>query len=174
MKTYRNFACIGAVALLLSACSSSPKPNAEVVPIPAASSPAPAVAQSPVAKVVVPDYLDSNSAISKDRSVLFGFDRYSVAKSAQGVVERHRKYLSTNANLKVRVKANTDERGGAEYNLALGQKRAEAVVKVLRVDGVKEEQLVAVNWGQEKARAPDHDEAFWSQDRRADLAYPSK
>lgn len=179
MKTYQNLACIGAVALLLSACASSPKPKAEVAPTPVASSPAPAqpapaVAQSTVAKVVVPDYLDPNSPISKDRSVFFGFDEYSVNKGAQGVVERHGKYLAKNATLKIRVEGNTDERGGAEYNLALGQKRAEAVVKALQVYGVKAEQLEAVSWGKEKPRAAGHDEASWSQNRRADLTYPNK
>ena len=179
MKTYQHLACIGAVALLLSACGSSPKPKAEIAPTPTASSPAPtqpppAVAQSTVAKVVVPDYLDPNNPISKDRSVFFGFDQYSVDKTALGMIERHGKYLSKNASLKVHVEGNTDERGGAEYNLALGQKRAEAVVKALRVYGVKDEQMEAVSWGREKPRAAGHDEASWSQNRRVDLTYPNK
>jgi peptidoglycan-associated lipoprotein len=72
------------------------------------------------------------------------------------------------------VEGNTDERGGAEYYLALGQKRAEAVVKALKVLGAKDGQLEAVSYGKEKPKASGHDEAAYSQNRRADLVYPSK
>ncbi|HSY28407.1 MAG TPA: OmpA family protein, partial [Burkholderiaceae bacterium] len=69
------------------------------------------------------------------------------------------------------IQGNTDERGGSEYNLALGQKRAEAVRKALTVMGVADSQLEAVSFGKEKPKATGHDEAAWSQNRRADLAY---
>jgi peptidoglycan-associated lipoprotein len=74
----------------------------------------------------------------------------------------------------VRVEGNTDERGSAEYNLALGQRRAQAVVSALKVYGVRDTQMEAISWGEEKPRAEGHDEAAWSQNRRADVVYPPK
>jgi peptidoglycan-associated lipoprotein len=90
------------------------------------------------------------------------------------VVERQGKYLAANAALKVRVEGNADERGGREYNLALGQKRAEAVVRGLKAYGAKDNQAEPVSFGSEKPKAEGHDEAAWAQNRRVDVAYPSK
>jgi peptidoglycan-associated lipoprotein len=73
----------------------------------------------------------------------------------------------------VRVEGNTDERGGAEYNLALGQRRADAVKSALEVYGVKDGQVESVSYGEEKPKAAGHDEQAWAQNRRADIVYPS-
>lgn len=178
MKSISSLAALSAVVVLLSACSSAPKTAAPVsTPVaasPAAAPTAPAAQpQSAVAQVVVPDYLDPNNPLSKDRSVFFGYDDFSVATKYQPVVERHGKYLAQHASVQIRVEGNVDERGSAEYNLALGQKRAEATVRALRVYGVKDSQLEAVSWGKEKPRAQGHDEAAWAENRRVDLAYPS-
>src|SRR5450830_899051 len=176
MKSLSSFAALSAVVVLLSACSSAPKTTAPVS-TPVASTPAPAPAaqpQSAVAQVVVPDYLDPNNPLSKDRSVFFAYDDFSVAAKYQPVVERHGKYLAQHASVQIRVEGNADERGSSEYNLALGQKRAEATVRALRVYGVKDNQLEAVSWGKEKPRAQGHDEAAWAENRRVDLAYPSR
>ena len=70
------------------------------------------------------------------------------------------------------IEGYSDERGGSEYNLALGQKRAEAVKKFLMFQGVKEAQLEAVSFGKEKPKSTGHDEAAWAQNRRADIVYP--
>lgn len=123
---------------------------------------------------VLPAYLDPSSSIYKNRSVYFDFDKYTVKSEFNALVEDHGKFLSANPNVQVKVEGNTDERGGAEYNLALGQKRAEAVVKALKVLGAKDSQLEAVSYGKEKPKAAGHDEAAYSQNRRADLVYPSK
>ncbi|MBV5293523.1 MAG: peptidoglycan-associated lipoprotein Pal [Curvibacter lanceolatus] len=179
MKSLSSLAALSAVVVLLSACSSAPKATAPVS-TPVASTPAPAPAapaaqpQSAVAQVVVPDYLDPNNPLSKDRSVFFAYDDFSVASKYQPVVERHGKYLAQHASVQIRVEGNADERGSSEYNLALGQKRAEATVRALRVYGVKDSQLEAVSWGKEKPRAQGHDEAAWAENRRVDLAYPSR
>lgn len=178
MKSISSLAALSAVVVLLSACSSAPKTTAPVS-TPVAASPAAAPAapaaqpQSAVAQVVVPDYLDPNNPLSKDRSVFFGYDDFTVATKYQPVVERHGKYLAQHASVQIRVEGNADERGSAEYNLALGQKRAEATVRALRVYGVKDSQLEAVSWGKEKPRAQGHDEAAWAENRRVDLAYPN-
>jgi peptidoglycan-associated lipoprotein len=133
----------------------------------AAPAPAPAV-------VMIPAYLDPNSPISKERSVFFEYDNYTIKTEFNGMVQRHGEFLAKNPNVLVKVEGNADERGGREYNLALGQKRAEAVVKALKIYGVKDSQVEAVSLGKEKPKAMGHDEAAWSQNRRVDLQYPSK
>jgi peptidoglycan-associated lipoprotein len=105
-------------------------------------------------------------------SIFFDYDSYVVKPEGQAAVEAHAKYLSSHKNRKVVIQGNTDERGGREYNLALGQKRAEAVRKSLSLLGVPDSQMEAVSFGKEKPRAQGHDEAAWAENRRADLVYP--
>jgi peptidoglycan-associated lipoprotein len=133
--------------------------------------PAP-VAAKPVTVPVVKTYLDSSSAIFKTRSVYFDFDQYVVKPEFMQSLELHGKYLAANANVSIKVEGNTDEQGGAEYNLALGQKRAEAVTKVLKVFGARDAQLESVSFGKEKPRSQGHEEDARAQNRRVDLAYP--
>jgi peptidoglycan-associated lipoprotein len=159
----RLFALLSIVSVaLLSACSSTKLDNVSD-----------AKASSTVAAVVA-DHLNPNSVISKERSVYFDFDKFDIKADQTAVVERQGKYLAANAALKVRVEGNADERGGREYNLALGQKRAEAVVRGLKAYGAKDNQAEPVSFGSEKPKAEGHDEAAWAQNRRVDVAYPSK
>ena len=160
-KRFIAFLSILAV-VLLSACSSTKLDNVSD-----------AKASSSVASVVA-DHLNPNSAISKERSVYFDFDKFDIKADQTAVVERQGKYLAANAGLKVRVEGNADERGGREYNLALGQKRAEAVARGLKAYGVKDGQAEPVSFGSEKPKAEGHDEAAWAQNRRVDIAYPGK
>ncbi|RJG01738.1 peptidoglycan-associated lipoprotein Pal [Noviherbaspirillum sedimenti] len=113
---------------------------------------------------------DAKGALAQ-RSFYFDLDSYVLKAEAQPVVEAHAKYLSANKGRKVVIQGNTDERGGREYNLALGQKRAEAVRKSLSLLGVADAQMEAVSFGKEKPKAQGSDEASWSENRRADLAY---
>lgn len=87
------------------------------------------------------------------------------------VGERHGKYLTSMPSLAIKIEGNADERGSAEYNLALWQRRAEAVRKALEIYGVKGSQLEAMSWGSERPKAQGHDEASWAQNRCADLSY---
>ena len=138
-----------------------------------APAPAPAPAKSAVAAVVA-DHLNPSSLISKERSVFFDFDQFVIKANDGPLIERQGKYLASKQNLAIRVEGNADERGGREYNLALGQKRADAVVRALKVYGVGEKQLEAVSLGSEKPAMQGHDEVVWAQNRRVDLAYPNK
>ncbi len=113
---------------------------------------------------------DPNSPLAR-RSVYFDLDSYSVKSEFQGVVNEHAKYLNANKSRRVLVQGNTDERGTSEYNLALGQKRAEAVRRALATQGVSESQIEAVSLGKEKPKATGHDEAAWAENRRADIVY---
>lgn len=179
MKAQFLSASLLAAGVLLAGCSSTPvtPPPAPVPPAPApvAPAPTPAPAPAPVAPApVLPAYLDPNSPIHNERSIYFGFDQFTIKSDYDAMLERHGRYLSSAPSVAIKVEGNTDERGSSEYNLALGQKRAEAVVKALKIYGVKDAQVEAVSWGKERPKATGHDEAAWSQNRRADLAYPTK
>ncbi len=113
---------------------------------------------------------DPNSPLAK-RSVFFDFDSFVVKPEFQTLVEAHGKYLTTNKARRIVIEGNADERGSREYNLALGQKRADAVKSRLALLGVAEGQVETVSFGEEKPRATGHDEASWAQNRRADINY---
>lgn len=113
---------------------------------------------------------DPNNILSK-RSVFFDYDSFDVKGEYQAMIEAHGKYLNANPNAKVFLQGNCDDRGSPEYNLALGQKRAEAVRKMLSVMGVKEEQMESVSFGKEKPRAICPEESCYSQNRRTDVVY---
>lgn len=165
-----------ACAASLWGCSTAP----QVAPAPVAVAPSPvAPAPAPVAKAApapaaLPDYLDPRNPVSSRRSVFFGFDDTSIAERERPVVELQGRYLAAHPQVAVRIEGNTDERGSAEYNLALGQRRAEALERALKFYGVKDSQMEATSWGREKPRAEGHDETAWSQNRRADIAYPAR
>ena len=113
---------------------------------------------------------DPNHPLYK-KSVFFDFDSFVVKSEYQPVVEAHGKYLATNKQRRVTVEGNTDERGGREYNLALGQKRAEAVKQRLMLLGATDGQIETVSFGKEKPRATGSNEEAWAQNRRADIVY---
>lgn len=113
---------------------------------------------------------DPNSPLAK-RSVYFDFDSYSVQDQYQALLQQHAQYLKSHPQRHILIQGNTDERGTSEYNLALGQKRAEAVRRALSLLGVGDAQMEAVSLGKEKPVALGHDEASWAQNRRADLVY---
>jgi peptidoglycan-associated lipoprotein len=131
-------------------------------------------APASVVPVTVEPYLDPSSAIYKNRSIFFDFDQFQIKPDDMTVLEQHAKYLAGHPTVSIKIEGNTDEQGGAEYNLALGQKRAEAVLRFLKTYGVHNNQLEAISFGKEKPRALGHDEISHAQNRRADLAYPAK
>ena len=113
---------------------------------------------------------DPSSILSK-RSIYFDFDRYDVRDEFKPLVEAHARYLRDNKQAKMLVQGNTDERGSREYNLALGQKRSEAVKRMLLLLGAREDQVEAVSLGEEKPKAEGHTEEAWAQNRRGDILY---
>ena len=188
MNHAKSIALMAALVALLSACSSTPvtpatapaatmataAPAAMAQPAATAATPRPTAPSSNVAAVTLPAYLDPKSSIATERSVYFDFDGFTVQPQYSGLVERHGKFLASNPQVAIRIEGNTDERGGSEYNLALGQKRADAVMRALRIYGVKDSQMEATSWGESKPNATGHDEAAWAQNRRDDLQYPTK
>lgn len=181
---------IGVLVLLFSAvlagCSSTPVAQAPAMPAAVATAmakPVPAapgaemprpVMSSSVAAAALSPHLDPKSAISTDRSVFFDYDVFTIGAVGRQLIERHARYLSAMPSLAIKIEGNPDERGSSEYNLALGQKRAQAVLQALKIYGVKDSQMEAVSWGQERPKATGHDEAAWAMNRRADLVYPKQ
>lgn len=187
LKTARRFGLISiaaaTIALGLASCASSVKLDEAGAQIENRTGTNPAAGQGGAAKgpatsgrevqtVTVNNdpSTDANNPISK-RSIYFEYDSFELRADAKPVVEAHAKYLLTNKSRKVTLQGNTDERGSREYNLALGQKRAEAVRKALAALGVPESQMEAISFGEEKPKATGSDEAAFSENRRTDLAY---
>lgn len=113
---------------------------------------------------------DPNNILSK-RSVYYDFDKSDVKAEYTPMVEAHAKYLTGNKGAKVAVQGNCDERGSREYNLALGNRRADSVRKIMNVFGASDSQIEVVSLGEEKPRAACHDESCWKENRRSDIVY---
>jgi peptidoglycan-associated lipoprotein len=168
MQAVKTFALVTFAGLVLSACSSTPIDNSSNNNKSAAQ---PTDARSVATVNAVGNQPTNSKDALAQRSVYFEFDSYALKDEAKSLTEAHAKNLSAKKGQKVVIQGNTDERGGSEYNLALGQKRAEAVRKALAVQGVAESQMEAVSFGKEKPKATGRDEASWAENRRADIAY---
>ena len=113
---------------------------------------------------------DPNNILSR-RSIYFDYDSFVVKDEYRPLVEAHARYLQQNRNARVTVQGNTDERGSREYNIALGQKRADSVKRMMTLLGATESQIETVSFGKEKPRNPGHDEAAYAENRRDDILY---
>ncbi len=105
------------------------------------------------------------------RLIYFDYDSFVIKPEFQPLVEAHARFLKANPARRIAIEGHTDERGGREYNLALGQKRAEAVRRSLGLLGVADAQAEAVSFGEEKPAAPGSEEAAWAKNRRAEITY---
>lgn len=176
MHQLSQFAVVISSALVLTACGSAVKLDEkakieERTPISTAASTTTDSRSVGTVDATRTDPLnDPNSQLAK-RSVYFDLDSFIVKDEFKPVVNTHSQYLNANKGRTVIIQGNTDERGSREYNLALGQKRAEAVRKSLAVLGVNESQMEAVSLGEEKPRATGNDEAAFAENRRADIVY---
>ena len=118
-----------------------------------------------------PDPLDEPNSLLSQRTIFFDYDSFTIRDEFRAVVEAHASYLTANPNRTVVLQGNTDERGAREYNLALGQKRAEAVRRALAVLGVTDRQVEAVSFGEERPRNFGSSEAAYAENRRVDIVY---
>jgi peptidoglycan-associated lipoprotein len=114
---------------------------------------------------------DPKSILSQKRSVYFDYDQFVIKDEYKGPIDAHAKYLQGTRTLRITLQGNTDERGTREYNIALGQKRADAVKKLMQVLGATEVQIETVSFGKEKPRREGHDETSWAENRRVDIVY---
>ncbi len=152
---------------LLYGCASTPvepeKPAVPDVQTPAQVPVSPPLAARPVQPAPQID-------LSK-RSVFYDYDKYDIKDEYRPVLQTHGKYLAENRGKKMLIQGNCDERGSREYNIALGQRRAEGVKRMLVLMGATEAQVEPVSLGEEKPRCVDHNEACWWQNRRSDMLY---
>ena len=172
----RNFSTpifVLSTALILSACSST-KLDENKAPIDdhsaAGANGADARSVSTLSTTSTDPLNDQQGVLAK-RSVYFDYDSYAVKDEFKPLLEAHSQYLQSNKGRKIIIQGNTDDRGGREYNIALGQKRAEAVRKSMALLGVPESQLEAVSLGKEKPKATGSDESAFAENRRADIVY---
>jgi len=165
------------VAGLLAGCASEKeqkgaaveehKPTVEPVAKPTVEP----VTKPMVEKPVVGNPLKDPGNILSKRSIYFDYDSSIVKDEFKPLVTAHARYLAQNASAKMTIQGNTDERGSREYNIALGQRRADSVKQMMLLLGAREAQIESVSFGEEKPRAEGHDEAAWSQNRRDDIVY---
>lgn len=175
------------VIMSLAGCASKEvkeqaKPVVEAGKPVVASTPSPPPRQQPAVKPAVPakvvatpidPFSDPKNPLSK-RSVYFDFDQYVIKDEFKPLVQAHAKYLGEHRTANVAIEGNADERGSREYNLALGQRRADAVRRAMMLLGVSDRQIEAISFGKEKPVCEQHDENCWSRNRRADLKYRAK
>ncbi len=160
---------------LLAGCSSGVKLND--VPVEDKSATASGVgsgqnnAQSGVANVVAEKAGNGIGPVGTAHVVFFDYDSFVIKAEARPIIESHARFLQANKQRKAMLEGHTDERGGREYNLALGQKRAEAVQRALVLLGVPDSQIEAVSYGKEKPAAQGADEASFAKNRRVEFKY---
>lgn len=164
------------LSALIIGCSSTPIPDETGgAPVESRSSGSnsgvvPVVAGGLDSRGLPSELTDPKKVLSK-RSVYFDLDSYEVKDEYKDLVAAHAKFLVANRGFKMLIQGNTDERGSREYNLALGQKRAEAVKRSLTLLGAKEDQLESVSLGEEKPKNAGRDESAWAENRRGDMLY---
>lgn len=165
MKT--NLASLLLASLVLSACASSPQikhadTGAAAQPQTQETAPSGVMVETP------PDMLSKQLQEMQKKSVYFDLDNYSIKPEYHEIIQQLAEFLKENSG-SVTLEGNSDERGSAEYNLALGDKRAHAVRKTLEIAGVKSKQINVISFGEEKPRSTCHEEKCWDENRRVDF-----
>jgi peptidoglycan-associated lipoprotein len=163
-------------ALALAACSSTDKKD-DPAPVTDRTTPPPTTATTTTTTtpttttpIAVSPLKDPKNILST-RVIYFDFDSNVVKDEYRAMVQAHAKYLTENRAATLRIEGHTDERGSREYNIALGNRRAESVKKILVVLGVQEGRVEIISFGEEKPVEGGHDEASWAKNRRAELKY---
>ena len=160
------------LALLIAGCSSTPD-SEPAAPVDSRSNDgkvATVTAGNMDSRKLPPELTDPKSILSK-RSIYFDYDRFDIKPEYKDLVAAHAQFLTGHRQFRILIQGNTDDRGSREYNLALGQKRADAVKKQLVLLGVREDQVEAVSLGEEKPKNVGHDEASYAENRRSDILY---
>jgi peptidoglycan-associated lipoprotein len=161
------------LAALLAGCHSASAPKTTTTGTGTANTNPVAAQPASAPGAATDDLTNPNSPLAR-RNLYFDFDSYAVKSDYQPLLRAHADYLRSHPGQRLLIQGNTDERGSSEYNLALGERRSQAVLHELETLGVPDTQLEAVSLGKEKPVALGHDEASWSQNRRADLVYQAQ
>lgn len=160
-----------AIVALIAGCSSGTKLNE--TPVTDRSGTAGGQQGASTVTQVVPDGTvgTAQGPVGVERIVYFDYDSYTVKPEFQSLIDGHARFLKANPQRRVSIEGHTDDRGGREYNLALGQKRSEAVRRALTLLGVSDGQIEAVSFGKEKPAVTGSGEEVWAQNRRAEIRY---
>ena len=160
------------LALLIAGCSSTPD-GAEQggAPVESRDGGVATVTAGGVDGRKLPAVLTDPKSILSKRSVYFDYDKYEVRSEYKDLVTAHAKFLADNRQFKILIQGNTDDRGGREYNLALGQKRSDAIKKMLTLLGAREDQVESVSLGEEKPKNEGQNDTAWAENRRGDMLY---
>lgn len=156
---------ITAIAAALAACSSVPLDQTDT------SSAGAGGDMDSTTTGQVMDPFNPQSPLAQQRSVYFEFDSYSVPDQYRNLVEMHASYLASHSQQNIRIEGNADARGGSEYNLALGQRRSDAVARMMTLLGASNMQIEAVSFGKERPKALGNTDADYAENRRADIVY---
>lgn len=189
MKKLHAIILVGVSAALIQGCSSTPTseekagvedrtPTAsQPVPPPMADTRAPTTGGDPTSKPIPPSKTaagdprkDPNNILSK-RSIFYDYDSDVIKDEYRPMLQAHARYLASNRGERMLIQGNTDERGSREYNIALGQRRADAVKRMLVLLGAQDSQVEAASLGEEKPRCEQQTDACYAQNRRGDLLY---
>jgi peptidoglycan-associated lipoprotein len=174
--TIRNSVLALAMAAAFAGCATTTEEPTAAAATPPSTRPAPGTSTTtgPGTRAAVPPVASTGQARAGQpdlkRSVYYEFDKYDVKPEYRALLQSHAAWLKANPQARITIEGNADEQGSREYNVALGQRRAESVVKMLVLLGAKAEQIEAVSWGEEKPRATGHDEKSWAENRRSDFA----
>jgi len=182
MKSLTRSALVLSLVALIAACSTAPLDEEKGSQVEARSESGTSGAESAGMQSRGSSASESASSRSADplndpasplakRSVYFDFDSFVIKDEFRSLLEAHAAYLLANPSQRIVIQGNTDERGSREYNLALGQKRSEAVRRALSTLGVPEAQAEAVSFGEERPKATGTDEGSLAENRRADIVY---
>jgi peptidoglycan-associated lipoprotein len=161
-------------AAVLAACSSTPdkESGGAAVEDRTPGGGGKGATSQPIPTTTIPgDELKNPSSPLAKRSVYFDFDRDDIKEEYRPMLEAHARYLQQNKAKKMLIQGNADDRGSREYNIGLGQRRADAVKRTLVLMGASESQIESVSLGEEKPRCTEQTEECWAQNRRADLLY---
>jgi peptidoglycan-associated lipoprotein len=179
LKTRILIALMAAAALLGAGCKSKPPLVEKTAPSAETTFPNtnPNAQSSGVATVNAGSGTSSNGALGPDgplgsqRVIYFDFDSSDIRNEYVDVIAAHGKFLAANATVRVRLEGHTDERGSREYNIGLGERRAQTVRRALALQGVQESQITTVSYGEERPAAAGSDESAYSKNRRVEIVY---
>jgi len=169
-----------ALIALLAGCGSTPKkaePAAEpmeAAPVAVEQEEVPVVTPAPAPMGFTGHPLDDPDSLLSKRVVYFDFDKSDIKSEFRDIIAAHATYLADHPSASITIEGHCDERGSREYNMALGERRANAVRKFLMVQGAMARQIETISYGEERPVAFGHDEASWQLNRRAEILYKSR
>ncbi len=174
MKRMISIACLMAAAALLTGC---PKKATTVEPpiagaqVPGSGQGGASTTTSPLGEAGTTGMGANATGLLAKHVIYFDFDKSDIKPEFVEIITVHARNLAAHPNLKMRLEGNTDERGTREYNIGLGERRAQAVRRALMLQGVAESQLTTVSFGAERPAVEGDDEAAWAQNRRVEMVY---